>query len=77
MEREYTGKYSSIARWEGTHKERVQIVLPKGKRALINAAAAQRGKSTNEYIIELIEQDTGLDLHGKEETATPADHPEG
>lgn len=40
----------------------IKVRVPKGKRKLIQKFAAKKGKSLNEYIVDLIEQDSGIDL---------------
>lgn len=40
----------------------IKVRVPKGKRKLIQKFAAKKGKSLNEYIVDLIEHDSGIDL---------------
>jgi predicted HicB family RNase H-like nuclease len=40
----------------------IKVRVPKGKRKVIQEFATKKGKSLNEYIVDLIEQDSGIDL---------------
>lgn len=39
--------------------DEIKVIVPKGERAVIQAFAKAKGKSTNAYIVELINKDMG------------------
>ncbi len=53
------------------HYDRAEMILPKGTKAKIEAAAKKRGMSRNEYVLEAVKEayqrDTGEKLVQKEE----------
>lgn len=56
----YTGyteaRKAANARYEANTVERVSVVLPKGKKAVIASAAASQGQSVNAYINQAIDE---------------------
>lgn len=44
------------ARYEAETVERISLVLPKGKKAIIKAKAGQKGQSVNGFINEAIDE---------------------
>jgi hypothetical protein len=44
-------------KWNRENYDRIEIFVPKGKKVQIKAQAESLGKSTNAYIVDLIEED--------------------
>lgn len=42
--------------------DEIKVIVPKGERAVIQAFAKSKGKSTNAYIVELINKDMGREM---------------
>ena len=55
-------KYTYDNAYKRAHYDRTTVMLPKGKRADLQAYARQAGTSVNAVIIAALEQYTGLDL---------------
>lgn len=55
------GKASAASknRWNAKAYDRINLVVPKGKRDEIREYAAAQGKSLNGYLVLLIQQDMG------------------
>lgn len=55
--RKYTeAQKNSAKKWDAANLDRLSLALPKGKKAEIQAAAAQAGESMNQYIAGAIDQ---------------------
>ena len=55
--RKYTeARKEGNRRWDAANLDRLSLALPKGKKAEIQAAAAQAGESMNQYIAGAIDQ---------------------
>lgn len=55
--RKYTeAQKNSAKKWDSANLDRLSLALPKGKKAEIQAAAAQAGESMNQYIAGAIDQ---------------------
>ena len=55
--RKYTeAQKISAKKWDAANLDRLSLALPKGKKAEIQAAAAQAGESMNQYIAGAIDQ---------------------
>lgn len=48
------------------HLEQVRFSVPRGKLQMIKDVAAARNRSMAQYIIDLIEQDSGMSIRGKD-----------
>lgn len=61
-------KRASNKRWDEANLDRISVALPKGDKDRIKAAAAAAGRSTNGYIVQLIQRDqedqASCALHG-------------
>lgn len=57
------GKASARAknRWNAKAYDRIGLMIPKGRRATLEACAAARGESVNGMINELLRQACGMD----------------
>lgn len=53
------GKTSAAVKnkWNKANYDRIEITVPKGDKAKIQAHAESLGKSTNAYIVDLINED--------------------
>lgn len=54
--------YQSIKKYEDKTYERINILVPKGKRDVLKAYADAHGMSVNELIKQAIQEKTGIDL---------------
>ena len=68
MEKEAVGKkkvskkqQAHVRKFMKSHYDRIEILVPKGKRAEIAAAAAAKGMATGEYIKEAIRKQMAED----------------
>lgn len=46
------------------HYDRLNLLLPKGAKKVIQNAAKEKGKNISAYVVNILEQSEGLDLSG-------------
>lgn len=61
-DKHYKSQQEATARYNKKAYDRINIVVPKGKRQLIKDYAASQGKSLNRFICDLIEKEMGQNI---------------
>ena len=61
-DKHYKSQQEATARYNKKAYDRINIVVPKGKRQLIKDYAASQGKSLNRFICDLIETEMGQNI---------------
>ena len=62
------GKTEYKNQWQRDHADRINLILPKGKKEIIKAAAEAVGESVNGYIKNAIDQ--RIEAQNQEESET-------